>query len=99
MAMTIITARRFTSPPRLLFRIHLDTTKMDPLDASKPDPRYVLTIERPVPDSWKDRTAPQRNAFLAELRTEITALANARLAELTEEEAGGIALPFEGQTL
>lgn len=97
MAMTILTARRFTTPPRLLFRIHLDDTKVD--GGGQPDPRYILTVERPVPDSWRDRTAPQRTAYLTALRTELTELATARLDQLTEDDAGGIALPFEGQTL
>ncbi len=100
MAMSLITARRFPRFVRLA--VHLDTTKMDPLDAAKPDPVYVLSQTWPLPPRNTGETAAAYTSRLtpwfAGVKADLKEQAVARLAELTDEADPGIALSGEGQT-
>jgi hypothetical protein len=86
---------------RLTFVIWLDDTKLDLLgsDPTLPDPRYLLAVERQVPPSWAGRPNAERTAYLGSLRTELRTLADARLAQIADEDSNGTVLPIEGATL
>lgn len=90
MAVKVITARQMRD--RFRFVVHLDTTRMDPLNPTQPDPRWLLQRE------WPLKEGGQRTVYLADLRDQLRAAAIQRIAELQDEETGGTPLPIEGQT-
>jgi hypothetical protein len=110
--MRLITARRY--PRKVTFAVHLDTTKMtvdDPLNplgaafVPAPDPAWVLTEtyelgkgerrqQGETDAAYRTRVA----AYLTNIRTDMRARCDVRLAELVDATDPGVALPGEGQT-
>jgi len=99
MAMQLIVARRFPRFVRL--SVHIDTTKMDPLDAAKPDPAWVITQTWSLPPRNAGEAAAAYTARLtpwfAGVKADLREQAVARLADLTDDADPGVALPGEGQ--
>lgn len=91
MAVKVLTARQMRD--RFVFVLHLDITKMDPLNPTLPDPRWLLRHE------WPLKLTGEKTAYLAAIKTELQAEAAERIAKLTDEDVGGTALPVEGTTI
>ena len=103
MTMRLITARRF--PRNVTFAVHLDTTMMDPLVPANPDPEWVLTQDYELGKGERrqqgETDAAYRarvTAYLANIRTDMRARCDVRLAELVDATDPGIALAGEGST-
>ena len=88
MTAQILRARKMRD--RYVFVIHLDITKLDALGA--PDERWMLRRE------WPLKETAEKTGYLAAIRAELIAAAAEQLARLQDEEAGGTALPMEGNT-
>lgn len=96
MTAKILKARAYHD--RLAFVIHLDITKMDPLVPANPDPRWLYSRDWSLPANWTARTAGVKTSILTGIRVELLSDCQQRIADLTEEDAGGTALAIEGQT-
>lgn len=96
MTAKILKARAYHD--RLAFVIHLDITKMDPLIPANPDPRWLLSHDWPLPGNWQARTAGVKTSILTGIRSELLTDCTQKIADLNEEDAGGVALAIEGQT-
>lgn len=88
MTLKLIEAREMLD--RFRFTVHLDMTRMDPNDPTKPDPAWLYKRE------WPLKQGGQRSAYLNSIRIELGDDARKELAKRLDEESGGIPLPVEG---
>ena len=89
MTAKILRARRMLD--RYVFVVHLDITKLD--TAGAPDERWVLRRE------WPFKETAEKTGYLLAIKEELQAAAAERLAQLADEDAGGVVLPMEGATV
>jgi hypothetical protein len=96
-AIKILTARRWQTPnARLVFTIHVDTTKL--LVDQTPDPAWVISREYTIPATWTGRA--DRVAYLTNLQAILLSEAQAALLALNEQTANGTVIPaLEGQVI